>query len=273
VPGHAALAAVLAITSAFLLVLPVTWVYMVTHQRKGYQQTVVHTLVLLPVVVAGIVVVVQNSLALAFSLAGIVAAVRFRSTLDDSRDLVYVFLALGLGLSAGFQLEVAAVMSVLFNVVMLVLWYSDFARTPPGLEGVRARRQLERARATASRTGTFVARLDKEVLQGMAPAQLDALAERIQRRREENGPELPERKGLDARLRVHTADVEGAREALEPMLDDYLKRWHFGGVRGDDGGVHVLEYEARLRKSVSPQDLLDAVRAHGAPFVVHVEVE
>ena len=273
VPGHAALAAAVAISAAFLLVLPVSWVYMVTHQRKGYQQTLVHTLVLLPVVVAGIVVVVQNSLALAFSLAGIVAAVRFRSTMDDSRDLVYIFLALGLGLSAGFQLEVAVVLSVMFNAVMLAVWYSDFGRAPPGLEGVRARRQMERALATASRTGTFVARLDKEVLQELAPAQLDALAERIRLRREESAPGAPVRKRLDARLRVLAADVEGARRAIEPVLDEYLKQWHFGGVRADDDGAHVLEYEARLRKSVSPQDVLDAVRARGAPHVVGVELE
>jgi hypothetical protein len=60
----------------------------------------VQLLIILPLVVAGIVVLVKDSLALAFSLAGIVAAVRFRNTLDDSKDAVYVFLATGVGLAA-----------------------------------------------------------------------------------------------------------------------------------------------------------------------------
>ena len=77
---------VIAITSAFLLALPVAWVYMFTRQRKGYRASDVQALVLMPVVVAGVVVLVKNSLPLAFSLAGIVAAVRFRTNLEDIKD-------------------------------------------------------------------------------------------------------------------------------------------------------------------------------------------
>ena len=49
---------VVAVTSAFLLALPVAWVYMFTRQRKGYRASDVQALVLMPVVVAGVVVLV-----------------------------------------------------------------------------------------------------------------------------------------------------------------------------------------------------------------------
>src|SRR6187397_3039586 len=176
---------VIAVTSAFLLALPVAWVYMFTRQRKGYRASDVQALVLMPVVVAGVVVLVKNSLPLAFSLAGIVAAVRFRTNLEDSKDATFIFLATALGLACGVQIEVAAVMSVLFNGAVLILWTSDFARMPPSLEGVRAKRQLERATAIANRTSQFVARLDSEVLETLAPAQLDALETRLRKRRGE----------------------------------------------------------------------------------------
>jgi hypothetical protein len=151
------IATALAMAGALLLSLPVAWSYMSTRQRKGYSQSTVQTLVLLPVVVAGVVVLVKSSLALAFSLAGIVAAVRFRTALDDAKDAVFVFLATAVGLAAGVQLDVAAVLSVFFTTLTLVFFYTDFARTPPALEGVRAQRQLERAMATANRTSQFVA--------------------------------------------------------------------------------------------------------------------
>src|ERR1041385_8903424 len=77
---------VLAVMSAFLLALPVAWVYMFTRQRTGYRASDVQALVLMPVVVAGVVVLVKNSVALAFSLAGIVAAVRGPTNLEDSKD-------------------------------------------------------------------------------------------------------------------------------------------------------------------------------------------
>jgi len=48
-----------------------------------------------------VVLIVRDSVALAFSLAGIVAAVRFRNTLRDTKDAVYIFLAIAVGLAAG----------------------------------------------------------------------------------------------------------------------------------------------------------------------------
>ena len=60
-----------AIVSALLLSLPVSWVYMGIRNDDEYDQSLINTILLLPMVVTGIVIIVQNSLALAFSLAGI----------------------------------------------------------------------------------------------------------------------------------------------------------------------------------------------------------
>jgi len=113
----------LAMLGALFLVLPVAWVYTLTKERERYDQSLVQTVVILPIAVAGITIIVKNSVALAFSLAGIVAAVRFRNTLRDTKDAVYVFLAIGVGLAAGVQaLDITYVMSLTFNVVILALW-------------------------------------------------------------------------------------------------------------------------------------------------------
>src|SRR5688500_17958647 len=99
--------------SSLLLSLPIAWIYTYTRRLK-YDPSWVHSVIILPMVVAGIVVIVKDSVALAFSLAGIVAAVRFRNTLKDPKDAVYIFLALGIGLAAGVQaVDVALVMSLL----------------------------------------------------------------------------------------------------------------------------------------------------------------
>ncbi|NIM52263.1 MAG: polyphosphate kinase 1 [Gemmatimonadales bacterium] len=121
-PGLA-LRTVVAALGALALAMPVAWVYIVTKRDVRYDQSVVHTVIMLPIAVAGIVIIVQDSLPLAFSLAGIVAAVRFRNTLQDTKDAVYIFLAIGIGLAAGVQaLLVAVVMSVAFNIVVVALW-------------------------------------------------------------------------------------------------------------------------------------------------------
>jgi len=121
--GEWALVTLLSMVTALVVVLPVAWVYTLTKRRAGYDQSVVQTVIILPMTVAGTVILVQNSLALAFTLAAIVAAVRFRNTLKDTQDAVYIFLALAVGVAAGvFAPAVAAVMSVVFNVVVLSLW-------------------------------------------------------------------------------------------------------------------------------------------------------
>jgi uncharacterized membrane protein YhiD involved in acid resistance len=263
---------VIAVTSAFLLALPVAWVYMFTRQRKGYRASDVQALVLMPVVVAGVVVLVKNSLPLAFSLAGIVAAVRFRTNLEDSKDATFIFLATALGLACGVQIEVAAVMSILFNAAVLGLWTADFARLPPSLEGVRAKRQLERATAIANRTSQFVARLDHEVLEALAPAQLDALEDRLRRRRADmTGESATPGSRFDVMIRILTNDAPALRSAIDPVLEAESKRWRYRGSSTNDVGTTV-EYDLRLKKGYSRQSVAEIVREKGAPFVVGVEV-
>lgn len=263
-----ALTVVAASVGAFLLALPVAWVYMYTRQKKGYRQSVVHTLVLLPVVVAGVVVLVKNSLALAFATAAIVAAVRFRNTLEDSKDAVYIFFMTALGLAAGVELDVAVAMSLTFNALALLLWMSDFARTPPPLEGSRAQRRLERAVAIANRTSQFVARVDREVLDALAPEQLEALARRVDRRRTESSGG----QRFDARLRLVTSDAGALRPLVEPVLESSVKRWRFRGTRAGQG-VAVAEYDVRWRKGCDPSSVTAALREKCAPFLVRADLE
>jgi hypothetical protein len=251
---------------AFLLMLPVSWVYIVTRQKKGFRQSVVQTLIILPIVVAGVVLLVKNSIALAFSLGGIVAAVSFRNTLRDTKDAVYIFLAIGVGLAAGVQvMSAAAVMSFLFNVVVLVFWYTDFGRAPAHLEGPRAARRLERSLALANRTGAFVAQLDQQILKSMSPEQLQALAQRARRRAGDGALDTPKPpkapKPLNTVLRVQSPDPESARPQIEAVLADQAKAWHFAGVQRDAAGAAVLEYRLRLRKSVPASVLTGELRA------------
>ena len=118
---------IITILGALLTALPVSWVYIATRNPKDYDQSLVDTIIVLPIVVTSIIIIVQNSLALAFSIAGIAAAVRFRNSLKSSGDALYILLAVGIGLSAGIgALELAIVMTVAFNYTFQVLWVTDY---------------------------------------------------------------------------------------------------------------------------------------------------
>ena len=131
----------IAITGAVLTILPVSWIYMSIRKRSDYDQSLVETIMILPIAVTSLVILVHDSLALAFSLGGIVAVVRFRNTLKSTGDALYILVAIGIGLSAGVgAMEVAIVMSLAFNYCFLVLWITDYG----GHRGTR--RYMRRAR-------------------------------------------------------------------------------------------------------------------------------
>ena len=118
---------VVAILAAIVVSLPVSWVYMTVRSGEQYDQSLVNTIIVLPMVVTGIVIIVQNSLALAFSLAGIAGAVRFRNSLKSSGDALFILLAVGIGLRAGIgAIELAAVISIAFNYCFTVLWITEY---------------------------------------------------------------------------------------------------------------------------------------------------
>lgn len=145
-----------------LLVFPVAWVYMITKQEVRYDRSLVHSLVLLPIAVTGVIIIVQSSLELAFGLAGIVAAVRFRQTLQDTTDAVYIILVIGIALAAGVQaLIVAFVLSATFNMVVLTMWRLDVGDIYAHLPKEKKKKKKKEEALPPATTGQFPSAPDR----------------------------------------------------------------------------------------------------------------
>jgi hypothetical protein len=269
----------LALTGALLTSLPVAWVYSLTRRKKGFDQSMVHMLILLPLAIAGMVVLIQNSLALAFSLAGIVGLLRFRNTLEDSKDGVYVLVATAIGISAAVGvLLVGIATSVVFNVVVLTLWWIDFARTPtPGIRGgIRRLARLPKlAPARPPRVGP--APVAGAVPDGVAaPWNADELfgpaAQAWQRQLTVTGQHhsLDPAGRLHTQFRVQTTDPAASQELVERLLDEHARAWKLVGIMPREHDRHVLKYLIRLRKEARGE-LLKAVCERGAPQIVGAE--
>jgi hypothetical protein len=123
----------LASVGAGVLIIPVSWIYFITSRTKQVNQSFVQTIIIMPIVVTGISTIVMNSIPLAFSLAGIVAAVRFRFTLDQPSHAMYIFVAISIGLAAGIgALGVAAVVSAMFVYSTLLIWKLEYGKLKSG---------------------------------------------------------------------------------------------------------------------------------------------
>jgi len=131
--AHGPIRLVFASVGALILTVPVSWVYFITSRARRIDQSFLQTIMILPVVVTGIAMIVLNSLALAFSLAGVVAAVRFRFSLDQPSDAMYIFVAIGIGLGSGIgALGVATVISCAFVLATLFIWKLEYGKTLSG---------------------------------------------------------------------------------------------------------------------------------------------
>lgn len=129
---------------AAIMIIPVTWAYFITSRTKDVDQSFVQTIIILPIVVTGISTIVQHSVALAFSLAGVVAAVRFRFTLDQPSHAMYIFVAISIGLASGVgALGVAGVISAAFVYITVIIWKLEYGRlTSGGFLAMMTRRDI-----------------------------------------------------------------------------------------------------------------------------------
>ena len=261
---------VMILLGALVLMLPVTWVYMSARPSGGqHNQNVVQTLIFLPLVVAGIVFIVQNSLALAFSLAGVVGAVRFRTTLRDTRDLVYIFLSIVVGFAAGVQsLAVGAVVSIIFNFVLIITWHYDYGRNM--LMQTAAAQWSRPLQALASPTGDHQIP-DRDLLLSLTPEKADALAERFDRVRTQIGKKKKAR--YDSILTITTDNVPDAQKQVEEVLERMTKRWDLDEVVTNVGKPSEVYYLARLKKSIPRDVLLTAIHENADGIISSADLE
>ncbi|MBL9080031.1 MAG: DUF4956 domain-containing protein [Planctomycetes bacterium] len=141
---------------AFVLALPLAWIYARTHHGVSYSRSFVQSLVLLAMIVTLVMAAVGDSVARAFGLFGALALIRFRTPIKDSRDTVFLFLSVAIGITVGVQnLPLAVGGTALVLVVVLLLHAGRFGERqvcegvlrcslpPAGAHDQRLRRVLQ----------------------------------------------------------------------------------------------------------------------------------
>ena len=234
-PAHT-IPVMVALVLAFGVTLPITWVYRWTRPRKKYSQSFAQTLLVVPTSIALVVFLVKGSLALAFSLAGIVGAVRFRTSLDEPIDAVYMFMAIGIGLASGTQLTtVAYLASLTFVIIALGVWKSNFGAQPAVLSGWN-----------------------------IVSPELDQASEK---------KAVATEKPYNAQVEVHTTKVEEVQKATAPILKSNTKRWQVANVIKNADGTAVVVFDVWLKKSVDSPSLVRDIEASGKDHISSVVVK
>jgi hypothetical protein len=251
--------------------LPVTWVYMSARKGQGHNQSLVQTLLVLPMIVAGIILIVSNSLALAFSLAGVVAAVRFRTNLSDARDVVFVFLSIAVGFAAGVQvITVAFVLSFISNFVLILIWRYDFGRSV--LEPTAGSQWAVPLGDLAGKDQGGNTVPDRDLVLALTPDKVNALVNRFDRVQDMLGSNGKKPK-FDAVVTVTTRNLAEGQKHTEAALDGVTKRWKLDEVITNTGKPSELYYIVKTRKSIGRDAMLTAIRMNANGIIDEAQVE
>ncbi len=105
----------------------IAWAYTFTHTGLSYSRSFTQSLVLLTMVVSLVMLVIGNNIITAFGLIGALAIIRFRNVLKDTRDMVFVFLSLVIGMAIGSgKYLTASAGTVVTVMVMFYLHFTSF---------------------------------------------------------------------------------------------------------------------------------------------------
>ena len=113
---------------SFALSIFIVNIYLWTH-TKVPQKSFTDTLILLCMIISVVMVIIGDSIARAFSLVGALSIIRFRTAIQDPRDIGFVFYALAVGMAVGAgNPSVAILTTFLIGAIILCMyhWHQRF---------------------------------------------------------------------------------------------------------------------------------------------------
>ncbi len=120
-------AVALSLLLAFVLTSVVAQVYIWTHKGLSYSRSYIQALVLGSLVSATLMLSIGNNMARGLGILGTLAIIRFRSTVKDPRDMVFVFAAMAIGTAVGMRSYAPSVLGAgAFCLVALAMHLSAF---------------------------------------------------------------------------------------------------------------------------------------------------
>lgn len=96
--------------------------YMISHRGTIYSKKFNVSLVVLTVLTAMVMTVIGNNVALSLGMVGALSIVRFRTAIKDSRDTVYIFWTIIVGICCGVGDYIVAGIGSAFVFVLLLIF-------------------------------------------------------------------------------------------------------------------------------------------------------
>ena len=108
----------------------VSQLYRGTHRGLNYEHTFMASLVMLAPIVTLVMLFIRGDLVLSLGLIGSLSIIRFRTAVKDTRDMVFIFWVIAVGLGAGtYNWSTVLVASLFVMLVVVALFYIRYGHT------------------------------------------------------------------------------------------------------------------------------------------------
>ena len=115
---------------AFVIGVVISQIYKRTQRGMNHELTYMTTLVLLPPIVTLVMLFIRGDLIISLGLIGSLAIIRFRTAIKDSRDMVFLFWSIVVGLGAGtYNWSAVIIGSILLVGVIFILFVLKYGRS------------------------------------------------------------------------------------------------------------------------------------------------
>ena len=105
------------------------FIYRVVSHRSFYNKSFNITTAILPFFIASIILCLQSNLVITLGTIGALAIIRFRTSVKDPVDMLYLLWSVFIGIICGCRLfEVGVLTSVVVTVVLILLEHINFGR-------------------------------------------------------------------------------------------------------------------------------------------------
>lgn len=127
----------------FIMGLFIFYIYRKSYSGVVYNYTYNVSLVLMSLITSMIILTISSNIVLSLGMVGALSIVRFRTALKEPLDIVFMFWAISLGITAGAKLYLVAIIGSLFigiitvllmrfknsnNIFLLIVQYEDIAK-------------------------------------------------------------------------------------------------------------------------------------------------
>ncbi len=117
------MAFIVSILLSIVLGLIIALIYRYTHRGMNYESSFLSTLALLAPIVTLVMFFIQGDLVLSLGLVGSLSIIRFRTPIKDTRDMVFLFWSIAMGLGMGTLNWTLTILATIIIGLLICIFY------------------------------------------------------------------------------------------------------------------------------------------------------